>query len=137
MASIWDDKEMFPSGDFVKFETIGDTVTGRITALRRHMFDDGKVVPQLELDTPEGPKTLTAGQIRLKAELAEKRPNVGDRITITLQSIEKRPGGKTMKQFHVAVEPAPQAGGTIADQLKADRARLAAARTPLPDDAPF
>jgi hypothetical protein len=103
--SFWSDPEMFSSGDFVSFEQVGDTVTGTILGMRRHVFDDGKIVPQIELDTANGPKTLTAGQIRLKAELAEKRPGVGDLLTVTLTEIEKRAGGKTLKHFKVTVGP--------------------------------
>lgn len=104
-GSFWDDREMFPSDDFVKFETVGHTVSGTITAIRKHMFEDGKIVPQIELDTADGPKTLTAGQTRLKAALVEKRPGVGDLLTITLTAIEKRAGGKTLKHFDVTVGP--------------------------------
>jgi hypothetical protein len=102
---FWSDPEMFQSGDFIKFNDVGDSVTGTITAVRKHMFEDGKVVPQIELDTADGPKTLTAGQVRLKAALAEKRPGVGDLLTVTLTGIEKRAGGKTLKHFDVTVGP--------------------------------
>lgn len=104
---FWSDPEMFQSGDFIKFNDVGDSVTGTITAVRKHMFEDGKVVPQIELDTADGPKTLTAGQVRLKAALAEKRPGVGDLLTVTLTGIEKRAGGKTLKEFDVTVGPVP------------------------------
>jgi len=106
MTDFWSDPEMFTSGDFIKFDQVGDTVTGTITGIRKHMFEDGKVVPQIELDTADGPKTVTAGQVRLKAALAEKRPGVGDQLTITLSEIEKRQGGKTLKHFTVVVGPA-------------------------------
>lgn len=108
-SSIWDDPEVITSGDYIKFETIGDTITGKITAVRKHTFDDGKVVPQIILDTDAGEKIVTAGQVRLKAELAAKRPGVGDTITITLSDVEKRAGGKTLKHFDVIVGPAPVA----------------------------
>ena len=101
--SVWDDPELRVSDDYVKFETVGDTVTGRILSLRAHRFDDGKVVPQLLLDTADGERTLTAGQVRLKALLAEKRPEVGDTLAVTLTDIEKRAGGKTLKTFDVTV----------------------------------
>ena len=109
MTSIWDDPEVITTGDYIKFESIGDTASGTITAIRKHTFDDGKVVPQIVLDTDDGEKIVTAGQIRLKAELAAKRPGVGDQITITLESVEKRTGGKTLKHFNVIVGPAPVA----------------------------
>jgi len=55
------------------------------------------------LDTKDGEIALTAGQVRLKAALAEQRPEVGDTLTVKLTEIEKRAGGKTLKHFDVAV----------------------------------
>jgi hypothetical protein len=113
--SMWDEIGI-ASGDFVKFENVGDTVTGTVTALGVKLWDDGTKSPQLELDTDDGSKTLTAGQVRLKLALAEQRPEVGDRIRVELTQIEKRNGGKTLKHFDVKVQrgsagaaPAPAA----------------------------
>lgn len=102
--SIWDDPEIRPSGDFVSFTDKGDHVAGTITAIGRHTWPDGKVSPQIHLDTDDGAKTVTAGQVQLKAKLAELRPGVGDRIRIELVDIEKREGGKTLKHFDVKVK---------------------------------
>lgn len=119
-TSVWDDPELRVSDDYVKFEQIGDTVTGTILSIRAHRFDDGKAVPQLLLDTASGERTVTAGQVRLKAALGEKRPEVGQVITITLSDIEKRSGGKTLKHFNVDIggaatpAPAPSAPATPA-----------------------
>ena len=114
MTSIWDDPEVITTGDYIRFENIGDTVTGAIAAVKKHTFDDGKVVPQIILDTDDGEKIVTAGQVRLKAALAEKRPGVGDQLTITLSDVEKRAGGKTLKHFDVIVGPASVAAATPA-----------------------
>lgn len=104
-ASIWDNPELAVGGDYVKFENIGDTITGVINAIRAHRFDDGKVAPQILLTTPDGEeKTVSAGQVRLKVALAEQRPEAGDTISITLTDIEKRAGGKTLKHFTVNVQ---------------------------------
>jgi hypothetical protein len=135
MTSIWDDPEVITTGDYIRFENIGDTVTGAIVAVKKHTFDDGKVVPQIILDTDDGEKIVTAGQIRLKAALAEKRPGVGDQLTITLSDVEKRAGGKTLKHFDVVVgpasvatpapaAPAPAAPAADADALAAAQALL-------------
>ena len=113
-TSIWDDPEIKAGGEFVKFENVGDTVSGNVTAIRAHRFDDGKVVPQVLLVTDDGEeRTMTAGQVQLKAKLAEQRPESGDHVTVTLSEIEKRTGGKTLKHFDVVVtrggaNPAPQ-----------------------------
>ncbi len=136
MTSIWDDPEVITSGDYIKFETIGDTVTGAIVAVKKHTFDDGKVVPQIILDTDDGERIVTAGQIRLKAALAEKRPGVGDTLTITLTDVEKRAGGKTLKHFDVVVGPASvatpaPAPAPAAPVASADADALAAAQALL------
>jgi hypothetical protein len=128
--SIWDDPELHVSDDYVKFETPGDTITGTITALRIHRFDD-KPVPQIVIRTPEGhERTVTGGQARLKALLTEKRPDVGDTITITMTNVEKRAGGKTLKHFEVEVgkvaAPAPAAPAAAAPAVADPAATLAA-----------
>lgn len=107
--SIWDDPDMKVADDYIKFNEVGDTVTGRILASRIHRWDDGTASPQLLLDVNGEEKSLTAGQVRLKAALAEQRPENGDTITVTLTDIEKRSGGKTLKHFDVQVT---RAGGT-------------------------
>ena len=101
--SVWDDPEMRTASDYAKFEVIGDYISGVVTGVFAHRFDDGKVVPKIMLDTGDGEVALTAGQVRLKAELSEKRPEVGDMLTVKLIDIEKRAGGKTLKHFDVAV----------------------------------
>lgn len=102
--SIWDDPEVKPNGAFVSFDQPGDTAAGTITAIRKHRFDDGSVVPQILITDDNGDeKTITAGQVRLKALLAEQRPEVGDHVTVTYVRQEKRAGGKTLKHFEVSV----------------------------------
>lgn len=101
--SIWDDPDLRVGGDYIKFDSVGDTVTGTVVAVRAHRWDDGSVCPQVILDVDGEEKTITAGQVRLKAALAEKRPDAGDTLTVTLVDIEKRAGGKTLKHFDVVV----------------------------------
>ena len=67
---------------------------------------------------------MTAGQVRLKALLAEQRPEAGDTITVTLSEIEKRAGGKTLKHFDVKVV---RAGASAAPAPAADPAPAQAA----------
>jgi hypothetical protein len=133
-TSVWDNADLKSGGEFVKFEAIGDTISGTVTAVRVHRWDDGSVCPQLFLEADDGQeRTITAGQVRLKAALAEKRPEAGDRITITLTEIEKRAGGKTLKHFDVQVQPG---GGTSAPATTAPVAPPAApvaAAAPTPD----
>lgn len=125
MTSVWDDPDLRVGGEFVKFENVGDTVSGTVNAVRAHRFDDGSVAPQVLLTTDAGEeRTVTAGQVRLKAELAAQRPEPGDHITITHTEVEKRSGGKTLKHFSVQVNR----GG-------AAPAAAPAAATPAPQPA--
>jgi hypothetical protein len=111
MSSIWDDPDVVGgSNEFVKFDKVGDSVSGKVDHIGRKVWDDGSVSPQLDLITDDGEaRTLTAGQVRLKLALAEKRPEVGDHLRVELTQIEKRAGGKTLKHFDVAVKKAATA----------------------------
>ena len=111
MTSVWDDPDLRVGGEFVKFENVGDSVSGTVNAVRAHRFDDGSVAPQILLTTDDGEeRTVTAGQVRLKAELATQRPEPGDHVVIKFTEVEKRSGGKTLKHFSVDVNR----GGTPA-----------------------
>jgi len=115
VSSVWDDPSMRVSDNFVKFEKPGDTVTGIVQLVRPHRFDDGSVAPQITLLCDDGEeRTLTGGAIRLKAALAEQRPDVGNRLTVTLASEEKRSGGKTLRHWDVVVDRYPQGAATPA-----------------------
>lgn len=122
---VWADPDFAIGGDYIKFDNVGDTVTGKVIAVRKHVWDDGSVSPQILLDVDGEEKTVTAGQVRLKAELAAKRPQPGQHVTITLTDIEKRSGGKTLKHFDVqvgvpvAAAAAPAASAYTAEQIEA------------------
>lgn len=137
-TSVWDDPEIRTAGDFITFETVGDTASGTIVAVRAHRFDDGKVVPQILLATDDGEeRTLTAGQVRLKAELAEKRPEAGDHLKVTLTEIEKRSGGKTLKHFAVEVtRGGASPAASVPTPAKADRPDPAAVAAALANLTP-
>ena len=108
-SSVWDDPTIRPSGDYVKFETVGDFVVGEIIGLGIHEFPDGKRAAKLIIRDDDGEeRTLTAGQVQLATKLAEARPEVGDRVKITFTQVEKRSGGKTLKHFDVAVKGTPK-----------------------------
>lgn len=134
-SSVWDDPAIRSGGEFVSFEKVGDSVSGTISAIRAHRFDDGKVAPQILLTTDDGEeKTVTAGAIKLKAELAEMRPEAGDHIVISLKEEEKRAGGKTLRHWDVKLVrggAAPAAPASVPAQATAaptpDPAALAAA----------
>jgi hypothetical protein len=106
--SIWDNPEFKNegSGAYVNFKNIGDSVEGTVLSVGLQTWDDGTIAPKITLHTSEGERTLTAGQIRLKMALADKRPEQGDYLTIKFTSIEDRGGGKTLKHFDVGVRKA-------------------------------
>jgi len=102
-TDIYDDPDLKPDTDFVKFEEPGDGVKGVVVSVGKHVFDDGKAALKLVIRTETGDRTLTAGQMQLKTKLNEARPVVGDTVDITFTSTEKRAGGKTLKHFDVVV----------------------------------
>lgn len=151
--SIWDEPDLQAAGDYVRFEHPGDSISGTVNAVRVQRWQDGSVSPQLLLTTDDGEeRTVTAGQVRLKAALADERPEAGDHITIRLEKIEPRGGGKTLKHWDVKVTrgygaaPTEAATPTAAAAPPAVDAQAAAAalaaltpeqRKALGLDAPF
>jgi hypothetical protein len=102
--SIWDDPDLQTGDNFFSFDHVGDTLQGRIEIIKRQIWADGSVSPQLFLTAPDGTDViLSAGQIRLKNELVAQRPAPGDDIWIRMTNIENRGGGKTLKHFDVRV----------------------------------
>lgn len=97
-------------GDFVKFENVGDAVVGIIKEVREGKDFNGAPCPELVLEVGDDgdEKTVTAGQVRLKAELAEKRPAVGDKVRITYSGVgDSKPGKAPPKLFTVEVKEGP------------------------------
>jgi hypothetical protein len=102
--SIWDDPDLQTGDNYFTFENVGDTLQGRIELIKRQVWADGSVSPQLFLTDPQGNDViLSAGQIRLKNELVAQRPAPGDDIWIRLTKVEPRGGGKNLKHFEVRV----------------------------------
>ena len=106
--SYWDEPGIAIVSDYVKFENVGDTISGVIVDLGIQTWQDGSKSPKLTLRTADGDKVLTASQFQLKQKMAELRPEVGDSIKVTLEGVEKLQGGKTMKVFNVAVKKKSQ-----------------------------
>lgn len=102
---VFDWETFTTNGDFISFKEVGDSVVGVIKAIRAGKDFNGNPCPELILDVDGDEKTVTAGQVLLKAALAEKAPNVGDRIRIVYSGIgEARPGKAPAKQFTVDVK---------------------------------
>ena len=104
-TNFWDDPDVKVSSDWFKFDAVGDTVEGTIAKLGKRQWPDGSFgieVTFKEEDTP----AVTASQVLLKTALFNLKPQAGDHISMALSSIDKRPGGKTLKQFKVELKRA-------------------------------
>lgn len=101
---FWDQSDAKPTAAaYMKFDAIGDSVSGVITKLDIRTFnagspDERKAVEITFADAP----TVTAGQVKLQQALYELRPEPGDHLTITLADIERR-AGKTLKHWSVSI----------------------------------
>jgi hypothetical protein len=109
----------YPDRQF-KFDTIGVSIAGKITNIRRSEFDkiverDGQkvvtkqVVPELWLDTDDGETSVLCGQANLMTQLLDLRPNVGDRIAIVYTGQRKAKLGMA-KLFDVSLK---RSDGTV------------------------
>lgn len=102
MSHPFDD---LPSSDgYARWDEAGNTVKGIVTHVGIGQDLNGNDCPQIIVQTDSGDVTVTASQAQLRAKLREARPNTGDRIVIVYSGDEKRAGGKTLKQFDVAVK---------------------------------
>lgn len=103
MAYNWD--EYKNSGDFVSFKEVGDHVIGIIKMIRTGTDFNDKPCPELIIEDAQGDeRTVTASQVMLKAALAEKAPQIGDRIRIVYSGIgDAKPGKAPAKQFTVDI----------------------------------
>ena len=102
------------NNDRFKFTTIGDTITGVITAAKVITSDYGRA-PLLTITIDDVSRDVIVGQAQLRAKIADKRPQVGDTIRLAYTGTEDRGGGKTLKLFSVDVKksdtPAPRGAG--------------------------
>lgn len=97
------------SGDWVKFENVGDQAIGIIKTVRDGSDFNGNPCPELVIETDDGEeKTVTASQVLLKAALAEHAPQEGDKVRITYSGVgAAKPGKAPPKEFTVEVKKGP------------------------------
>ena len=110
MSINWDNFKRPESGDFPERwrpETAGDSIGGKIVAMRVATMPDGNTYPSLTLDNNGVQREVLASQSMLLQRLAALQPKVGDTITIEFTQIEKLAGGKTLKHFNVTIDSAP------------------------------
>jgi hypothetical protein len=93
-----------PSGNFVKWEEVGEEIVGDVIGKGVGEDFNGHDCPQLVIRNDDAEEvTLTAGQAQLKAKLLEANPNVGDRIKVKYTGTEKADKGDK-KLFEVTVK---------------------------------
>lgn len=104
----WDE---FEQGDIpatrIKFEKIGDHITGTVTNIRITDFGGkGERTPELWIKQDDGSEvSMTASQVMLQRSLASARPSVGDKIAIVYKGDgqSSRAGMSPPKLFDVKV----------------------------------
>ena len=112
--SIWDMPEFAPEKKYVLFERVGDSVEGSVVDVSIQRWADGTVAPKITLSTESGLQVITAGAALLKQALAEKRPEVGDFLRVSLTSVQERSPGRWLKIFSVEVFRPEPAGFEVA-----------------------
>jgi hypothetical protein len=107
------------TGNFVKWENVGDSVSGEVLDVSLGKDFNGDPAPQLVIETDEGVKTVTAGQKVLQTRLAENRPEVGDEVTITFsgRGEPRAKGQEGAKLFDVEVTRGKGSTATKASDL--------------------
>lgn len=102
----WDWSEWAVSDSpLVRWDTVGQQVTGTVTAIRTYEFEPGKPVPILDLETDDGDVSVSVDKVDLRRKIVEASPQVGDRVRITFVETVRRERG-TLKVFDVQVRRA-------------------------------
>lgn len=115
VALNWSKYKSAEGSRFFKFAEIGDSISGTILSIEEGTDFNQRPCPALIIETDEGNKEVTAGQVMLQAALAEKEPEEGDFITITYYANgEGKPGKAPAKLFKVDVK---RGGAVGADDL--------------------
>jgi hypothetical protein len=105
MSINWSEYERPSGGEFLRWkpETEGDAIEGAITSIRIATMPDGNRYPSLTINSNGDNYDVLASQTQLLRLLAEKKPSVGDKISIKFTRTEKLAGNKTLKHFEVTV----------------------------------
>lgn len=109
------DPDLQAGGDWVKWETVGDQVTGTVTGFRKgpqRTKPDGSVsvngIYEITKDD-ESVVNLEVGQVFLKGLFKDEQVSIGDRIRLTYSADEKIPGKPSaMKKFTLEIKKADQ-----------------------------
>lgn len=105
MSINWNEFERPSGGDYQRWkpESEGDAIQGTITSIRVATMPDGNKYPSITIRNNGGDFDVLASQTQLLRLLAEKKPAVGDNISIKFTRTEKLAGNKTLKHFDVEI----------------------------------
>ena len=96
----------FGSGQFVKFASVGDKAEGVITRISVGEDFNGNPCPVIDIDTANGPQTISCGQAALKAKVrdlgAKGEVKVGRNISVTYTGDVKAEKGMK-KEFSIVL----------------------------------
>ena len=98
------------SGTFVKWDNVGDQVTGTIVSFDLEGGTDfnNNIVPQLVLATNDGNVIINGSQAKLRKKMTEGAPRLKPGHLCRVQFISTYPAKKGEgKDFDVSVSPAP------------------------------
>ena len=112
------DPDLQSGGDWVKWNAVGDSVTGVITGFRKgpaRPKDNGSVVTNGVYEITkedESVVNIEIGQVFLKGLFKDEQVTIGDKVRITYSADEKIAGkGSSMKKFTLEVRK----GGQLPD----------------------
>ncbi len=94
----------------------GDVIEGPVAAVTRlegTQFNAEKIGFAYELDTGDGPVEWTAWNAHSKRQLAELRPEVGDRIRVTFDGLDGAAANPAMATRLYKVEVIARAGEEV------------------------
>lgn len=115
--SIWDDEDLDTGGNYWKAENEGASIEGTIIRVSKKKFDDddkSKPVLDLRVAGEKDPIVVTASQVSLASQLAERRPLEGDWIKITYDGKQGR-SKKFTVEHRSAEKAAPVTAAPAAD----------------------
>lgn len=102
-------EELTGSGQFVKWETVGQFVEGTVAAfsLDGGKDFDGNACPEITLDTTDGLQTVTCAQASIKriAMSNSEKFVAGAKCRITYSGTYESKSGTPGKEFKVGIAP--------------------------------
>ena len=111
---FYDDPDLsVVSGDWIKWETPGQTLVGTITERSKGTDFNGNPCAVFSVETADGDTVaLSAAQYQIKKEAAAEKWAVGDRIGIEFVREERMDNGNKVKVFEIETAKAETVSAT-------------------------